>query len=67
MKFVTLKGLIEQLQEFEKKYGGNLSVLLADKDSPNAIVPVVDAFLIEIVDKNTNDKQQAVVVSDFCC
>ena len=62
---IPLKNFIEQLQSFEKQYGGNIPVLLADKSSPNAIVPVVDAFLIEIVDKNTNDKQQAVVVSDF--
>lgn len=62
---LPLDSLISMMQTFEKQYGGNIPVLLADKSSPNAIVPVVDAFMIEIVDKNTNDKQQAVVVSDF--
>lgn len=62
---LPLDSLISMMQTFEKQYGGNIPVLLADKSSLNAIVPVVDAFMIEIVDKNTNDKQQAVVVSDF--
>lgn len=62
---IPLSSLIEQLQSFEKQYGDNIPVLIAEKDSSNAIVPVVDAFMIEISDKNTNEKQQAIVISDF--
>ena len=65
MKFVILKGLIEQLQEFEKKYSGNLPVLLADKDSPNVICPVVDSFVIDIVNKSTEESQKKVLISNL--
>ena len=62
---MSLKSVIEQLQSFEKQYGGNIPVLLVDKDSPNAIVPLADVFLAEIEDKKTNEVQRTVVMSNF--
>ena len=65
MKFVILKGLIEQLQGFEKKYGGNLPVSLADTDSPTVMCPVVDSFVMDIVDKSTEESQRMVLISNL--
>ena len=62
---MSLKSVIEQLQSFEKQYGSNIPVLLVDKDSPNAIVPLADVFLAEIEDKKTNEVQRTVVMSNF--
>ena len=65
MKFVALKGFIEQLQEFEKKYSCNLPMLLAYKDSLNVICPVVDSFVMDIVDKSTEESQRMVLISNL--
>ena len=65
MEYLTLKSFIKQLQRFEETHGGNLPVLLADKDSPNVMCPVVDSFVIDIVDNENGESQKIILVSNL--
>lgn len=40
-------------------------MLLADKDSPNVMCPVVDSFVMDIVDKSTEESQRMVLISNL--
>ena len=65
MRYLTLKAFVEQMQRFEEIYGGDIPVLLADKDSPNVMCPVIDSFVIDIVDEETSESQRIVLVSNL--
>lgn len=40
-------------------------MLLAYKDSLNVICPVVDSFVMDIVDKSTEESQRMVLISNL--
>lgn len=65
MTYIPLKDFIECLQSFEKQFGGDLPVLMADKDSIKALSPVADSFVMEIVHNQTNEKQNVVLITNF--
>ena len=40
-------------------------MLLAYKDSPNVICPVVDSFVMDIVDKSIEESQKMALISNL--
>ena len=55
MKFITLDRLIEILQDYQENFGGNIPILLSDKDSPNPLTNLVGAYIIDIMDPETDE------------
>lgn len=64
-KFMTLSGLISILEKYKDIYGGNIPVLLADGDSPNALTTLEGAYVVDMLDDNTNDRQTIVLLSNL--
>ncbi len=65
VRCLPLGSLISMLQTFEKQYGSDMPVLLADTNSSKAICGVADCFVAELINKDTNEKQKMVVLANF--
>ena len=51
---LPLGSLISMLQTFEKQYGADMPVLIADTNSSKPICGVADCFVAELINKDTN-------------
>ena len=41
LKYITLDRLIDILQKYQENFGGNIPILLSDKNSPIPLIQVV--------------------------
>ena len=41
LKYITLDRLMDILQSYKDNFGGNIPILLSDKDSPNSLTNLV--------------------------
>ena len=65
MKFITLDRLIEILQDYQENFGGNIPILLSDKDSPNPLTNLVGAYIIDIMDPETDESQDVILLCNM--
>ena len=65
MKFITLDRLIEILQDYQENFGGNIPILLSDKDSPNPLTNLVGAYIIDIIDPETDESQDVILLCNM--
>ena len=65
MKFITLYRLIEILQDYQENFGGNIPILLSDKDSPNPLTNLVGAYVIDIMDPETEESQDVILLCNM--
>ena len=65
MKFITLDRLIEILQDYQENFGGNIPILLSDKDSPNPLTNLVGAYVIDILDPETEESQDVILLCNM--
>ena len=65
MKFITLDRLIEILQDYQENFGGNIPILLSDKDSPNPLTNLVGAYIIDIMDPETDETQDVILLCNM--
>ena len=65
MKFITLDRLIEILQDYQENFGGNIPILLSDKDSPNPLTNLVGAYVIDILDPETDESQDVILLCNM--
>ena len=65
MKFITLDRLIEILQNYQENFGGNIPILLSDKDSPNPLTNLVGAYVIDIIDPETDESQDVILLCNM--
>ena len=65
MKFITLDRLIEILQDYQENFGGNIPILLSDKDSPNPLTNLVGAYIIDIMDPETEESQDVILLCNM--
>lgn len=62
---LPLGSLISMMQTFEKQYGSDMPVLLADTNSSKPICGVADCFVVELENKDTKEKQKTVILANF--
>ena len=65
MKFITLDRLIEILQNYQENFGGNIPILLSDKDSPNPLTNLVGSYIIDIMDPETDESQDVILLCNM--
>lgn len=65
MKFITLDRLIEILQNYQENFGGNIPILLSDKDSPNPLTNLVGTYVIDIMDPETDESQDVILLCNM--
>ena len=65
MKFITLDRLIEILQDYQENFGGNIPILLSDKDSPNPLTNLIGAYIIDIMDPETDESQDVILLCNM--
>ena len=65
MKFITLDRLIKILQDYQENFGGNIPILLSDKDSPNPLTNLVGAYIIDIMDPETDETQDVILLCNM--
>ena len=65
MKFITLYRLIEILQDYQENFGGNIPILLSDKDSPNPLTNLVGSYVIDIMDPETDESQDVILLCNM--
>ena len=65
MKFITLDRLIEILQDYQENFGGNIPILLSDRDSPNPLTNLVGAYVIDIMDPETDESQDVILLCNM--
>ena len=65
LKFITLDRLIDILQSYKNNFGGNIPILLSDKDSPNSLTNLVGAYVIDIMDNKTSESQEVILLCNM--
>ena len=65
LKFITLDRLIDILQSYKNNFGGNIPILLSDKDSPNSLTNLVGAYVIDIMDNKTDESQEVILLCNM--
>ena len=65
LKYITLDRLIDILQNYQDNFGGNIPILLSDKDSPNPLTNLVGAYIIDIMDSETNESQDIILLCNM--
>ena len=65
LKFITLDRLIDILQSYKNNFGGNIPILLSDKDSPNSLTNLVGAYVIDIMDSETDESQEVILLCNM--
>lgn len=64
-KFLTLNGLLDTLLEYKEHYGGNIPVLLADGDSPNAMATVSGVFVVDLYNDDETESQTTILITNL--
>ena len=65
LKFITLDRLIDILQSYKNNFGGNIPILLSDKDSPNSLTNLVGVYVIDIMDNKTDESQEVILLCNM--
>lgn len=65
LKYITLDRLLDILQSYKDNFGGNIPILLSDKDSPNSLTNLVGAYVIDIVDQETDESQEVILLCNM--
>ena len=65
LKYITLDRLIDILQSYKDNFGGNIPILLSDKDSPNSLTNLVGAYVIDIMDSETDESQEVILLCNM--
>ena len=65
LKYITLDRLIDILQKYQENFGGNIPILLSDKNSPNSLTNLVGAYVIDIMDPKTDESQEVILLCNM--
>ena len=65
MKFITLGKLMDILQNYKENFGEDIPVLLSDKNSPDSLTNLVGAYVIDIVDQETDESQEVILLCNM--
>ena len=65
LKYITLDRLMGILQSYKDNFGGNIPILLSDKDSPNSLTNLVGAYVIDIMDSETDESQEVILLCNM--
>lgn len=65
LKYITLDRLMAILQSYKDNFGGNIPILLSDKDSPNSLTNLVGAYVIDIMDSETDESQEVILLCNM--
>ena len=65
MKYITLEKLLDILQSYKENFGGNIPVLLSDKNGTDALTPLIGAYAIDIMDPETDESQEVILLSNM--
>ena len=65
MKFITLGKLMDILQSYKDNFGEDIPVLLSDKNSPDSLTNLIGAYVIDIVDQETDESQEVILLCNL--
>ena len=65
MKFITLGKLMGILQSYKDNFGEGIPVLLSDKNSPDSLTNLIGAYVIDIVDQETDESQEVILLCNM--
>ena len=65
MKFITLGKLRDILQSYKDNFGEDIPVLLSDKNSPDSLTNLIRAYVIDIVDQETDESQEVILLCNM--
>ena len=65
IKYITLEKLLDILQSYKENFGGNIPVLLSDKNSPDSLTNLVGAYVIDIMDPETDESQEVILLCNM--
>ena len=65
MKFITLGKLMDILQSYKDNFGQDIPVLLSDKNSPDSLTNLIGAYVIDIVDQETDESQEVILLCNM--
>ena len=65
IKYITLEKLLDILQSYKENFGGNIPVLLSDKNGTDALTPLIGAYVIDIMDPETDESQEVILLSNM--
>ena len=65
IKYITLDRLMDILQSYKDNFGGNIPILLSDKDSPNSLTNLVGTYVIDIMDPETDESQEVILLCNM--
>ena len=65
LKYITLDRLMDILQSYKDNFGGNITILWSDKDSPNSLTNLVGAYVIDIMDPETDESQEVILLCNM--
>ena len=65
IKYITLDRLIDILQSYRENFGGNIPIMLSDKNSPNSLTNLVGAYVIDIIDPETDEPQEVILLCNM--
>lgn len=65
MKFITLGKLMDILQSYKDNFGEDIPVLLSDKNSPDSLTNLIGAYVIDIVDQETDESQEIILLCNM--
>ena len=65
MKFITLGKLMNILQTYRDTYGDNIPILLSDKNSPDSLTNLIGAYIIDIMDPETDESQEVILLCNM--
>ena len=65
IKYITLDRLIDILQSYRENFGGNILIMLSDKNSPSSLTNLVGAYAIDIMDPETDESQEVILLCNM--
>lgn len=65
IKYITLENLLNILQSYKENFGGNIPVLLSDKNGTDALTPLIGAYVIDIMDPETDESQEVILLCNM--
>lgn len=65
IKYITLDRLMDILQSYKDNFGGNIPVLLSDKNGTDALTPLIGAYVIDIMDPETDEYQEVILLCNM--
>ena len=65
IKYITLDRLLDILQSYKDNFGEDIPVLLSDKNSPDSLTNLIGAYVIDIVDQETDESQEVILLCNM--